>query len=192
MRSLFVTEFVTLDGVMEAPGGEPSHPHTNWVSDYPDAEQQEWKLQETLASDTLLIGRITYESFAGAWPTYEGPFADKMNSMEKVVVSSTLTDPEWTNTTVLSGDIVAGVTELKAGDGGPIQVAGSCSLVHLLLDNDLVDELRLMVFPVSIGHGLRVFPETRKKTPWKLTATRSFPSGTRVDTYQPMGQNELF
>jgi dihydrofolate reductase len=192
MRTLFVTEFVTLDGVMEAPGGEPTHPHTNWVSDYPDPEQQEWKFQETLATQTLLIGRVTYESFAGAWPGYEGPFADKMNAMEKVVVSNTITDPEWDNTTVLSGDIVAGITELKAGDGGLIQVAGSCSLVHLLIDNDLVDELRLMVFPVSIGAGLRVFPDTQKKTPWKLTATQSFASGTRVDTYHPMIEPGLF
>ena len=192
MRTLFVTEFVTLDGVMEAPGGETTHPHTNWVSDYASPEQGEWKLQETLATETLLVGRVTYESFAGAWPTYEGVFADKMNSMEKVVVSSTLTDPEWTNTRVLSGDILAGITELKAGEGGPIQVPGSCSLVHLLLDNDLVDELRLMVFPVSIGAGLRVFPDTQKKAPWKRSATDSFPNGVRVDTYLPMVEPELF
>ncbi len=180
-----MTEFVTLDGVMEAPGGEPSHPHTGWVMDYEDDEQQEWKLQETLGSDLLLVGRVTYESFAGAWPTYEGTFADKMNSMPKVVVSSTLTDPEWNNTTVLSGDVVAGVRELKAGDGGPIQVAGSCQLVHTLLENELVDELRLMVFPVTIGAGLRVFPDAQRKVPWRLDATKSFASGTRVDTYHP-------
>lgn len=184
MRDLFVTEFVTLDGVMEAPGGEPSHPHTNWVSDYPSDEMMDWKLRETLATETLLLGRVTYESFAGAWPTYEGPFADKMNAMEKVVVSNTLTDPAWTNTRLLSGDLVAGVTELKAGDGGPIQVPGSATLVHGLLDAGLVDELRLMVFPVSIGGGTRVFPDTRTKQPWSLTATETFPSGVRVDTYR--------
>ena len=185
MRTLFVTEFVTLDGVMEAPGGETTHPHTNWVSDYPSPEMMDWKLRETLETETLLLGRVTYESFAGAWPTYEGEFADKMNSMEKVVVSNTLTDPEWTNTRVLRGDLVAGITELKAGDGGPIQVPGSATLVHGLLDAGLVDELRLMVFPLSIGAGLRVFPETQKKQPWALTATESFPSGVRVDTYHP-------
>lgn len=192
MRHLFVTEFVTLDGVMEAPGGETTHPHTNWVSDYEDPDLFEWKRRETLDTETLLIGRVTYESFAGAWPTYEGEFADQMNSMEKVVVSSTLTDPEWTNTRVLSGDIVEGITELKSGEGGPIQVPGSCSLVHLLLDNDLVDELRLMVFPVSIGAGLRVFPDTRKKAPWKRTDTLEFPNGVRVDTYVPLVEPELF
>jgi dihydrofolate reductase len=186
MRTLIVTEFVTLDGVMEAPGGEPTHPHSGWVGDYEASEQIDYKLQEVLAAQTLLIGRVTYESFAGAWPQRSGPFADKMNGMEKVVVSSTLTDPEWANTTVLRGDPVAGVTELKGRDGGPILVAGSASLVHALLDNDLVDELRLMVFPVTIGSGLRVFPATTRRTAWTLTDTRTFPSGARVDAYHPV------
>lgn len=192
MRTLFVTEFVTLDGVMEAPGGEPTHPHTNWVSDYHDDALMEWKFQETLATETLLLGRVTYESFAGAWPTYEGPFAEKMNSMEKVVVSNTLTDPAWNNSSVISGDVVEAIAELKAGEGGPIQVPGSGSIVHLLIDNDLVDELRLMVFPVSIGAGLRVFPDTQKKTSWKVVDTVRFESGPRVDTYVPLVQPELF
>jgi dihydrofolate reductase len=185
MRALIVSEFVTLDGVMEAPGGEPTHPHTNWVSDYGEDELFGYKLDEVLAAETLLIGRITYESFAGAWPQREGTFADKMNSMPKVVVSRTLTDPEWSNTTVLSGDVVGGVSALKAEPGGPILVAGSARLVHTLIDHDLVDELRLMVFPVSIGHGLRVFPDTQKKTPWRLDGTVSFPLGARVDSYRP-------
>ena len=185
MRTLIVSEFVTLDGVMEAPGGEPGHPHTGWVSDYEDSEQIEYKLQEVLDSEILLLGRVTYESFAGAWPTYRGEFADKMNGMRKVVVSSTLTDPAWNNTTVLSGDVVAGVTALKAHDGGQIGVAGSHRLVHTLLEADLVDELRLMVFPVTIGSGLRVFPETTRKTAWTMTDTRTFASGARVDTYHP-------
>ena len=176
MRQLIVSEFVTLDGVMEAPGGEPTHPSTGWVMDYDSEEQGAYKLQEILEAETLLIGRVTYESFAGAWPTYEGEFADKMNGMPKVVVSKTLTDPVWTNTTVLEGDAPAGITALKEGDGGPILVAGSQTLVHTLLDNDLVDELRLMVFPVTIGAGLRVFPETHKKSPWRLTETVTFPS----------------
>ena len=106
-----------------------------------------------------------------------------MNGMPKVVVSGTLTDPTWNNTTVLQGDVVAGVTELKGHEGGPVLVAGSKTLVHALLDNDLVDELRLMVFPVTIGSGLRVFPETTKKTAWRLTDSRTFPSQVRVDTY---------
>ncbi len=185
-QPLIVSEFVTLDGVMEAPGGETTHPHTGWVMDYMGPEQEAYKLAEVLAADTLLIGRVTYESFAGAWPTYEGVFADKMNGMPKVVVSNTLRDPAWHNTTVLGGDVVAGVAALKQRAGGPVLVAGSATLVHALLDNDLVDELRLMVFPVSIGAGLRVFPETIKKSPWALTDTVTFPSLVRVDTYQPV------
>ncbi|MGH8985584.1 MAG: dihydrofolate reductase family protein [Acidimicrobiia bacterium] len=185
MRTLIVSEYVTLDGVMEAPGGEPTHPHTDWVSDYAGPEQEQYKLEEVLAADLLLIGRVTYESFAGAWPSYTGEFADKMNGMPKVVVSSTLSDPAWNNTTALQGDVVEGVTELKAQAGGPILVGGSKMLVHTLLDNDLVDELRLMVFPVTIGSGLRVFPETTKKTAWQMTDTQTFPSRVRVDTYYP-------
>jgi len=185
MRKLIVSEYVTLDGVMEAPGGEPTHPHTGWVMDYESPEQEQYKFDEVVEAGTLLIGRVTYESFAGAWPTYQGVFADRMNGMPKVVVSSTLTDPEWDNTTVLKGDVVDGVTELKRQGGGPILVAGSKTLVHTLLDHDLVDELRLMVFPVTIGAGLRVFPDTIRKTAWSRTDGVTFPSGVRVDTYHP-------
>jgi dihydrofolate reductase len=185
MRTLIVSEFVTLDGVMEAPGGEPTHPHTGWVMDYEGEEQVAYKFNEVRDAEILLIGRVTYESFAAAWPNYEGDFADRMNGMAKVVVSRTLTDPAWNNTSVLDGDVVAGVKALKDQDGGPILVNGSTTLVHTLLDNDLVDELRLMVFPVTIGAGLRVFPDTRKKTPWTMTDTRTFPSAVRVDTYRP-------
>ena len=185
MRTLIVSEFVTLDGVMEAPGGEPSHPHSGWVSDYQGPEQIAYKFQEVLHAELLLVGRVTYESFAGAWPTYTGEFADRMNGMPKVVVSSTLTDPDWNNTTVLSGDVIEGVTALKARDGGPILVGGSRTLVHTLLDNDLVEELRLMVFPVTIGSGLRVFPGTTRKRQWTMTESQAFPAGQRVDTYHP-------
>jgi dihydrofolate reductase len=185
MRTLIVSEFVTLDGVMEAPGGEPTHPHTGWVLDYPGAEHFDYKLQEILATEILLVGRVTYESFAGSWPERTGEFADKMNTMPKVVVSGTLKDAAWNNTTVLDGDVVAGITEIKQQDGGPVLVAGSATLVHTLLDHDLVDELRLMVFPLSIGAGLRVFPETIKKTPWELTETVAFPSKVRLDIYRP-------
>ena len=183
MRPLIVSEFVTLDGVMEAPGGEPTHPYTGWVMDYEGEEQMAYKFKEVVDAETLLVGRVTYESFAGAWPTYEGEFAHRMNTMPKVVVSSTLKDPEWNNTTVLDGDVVAGVTALKEQEGGPILVAGSHTLVHTLLDNDLVDELRLMVFPVTIGPGLRMFPETLKKSPWKAVDSVTFPSQVRLDTY---------
>jgi dihydrofolate reductase len=184
MRTLIVSEFVTLDGVMEAPGGELGHPHSGWVRDYQGAEQIEHKMREVLAADLLLIGRRTYESFAGAWPTYRGEFADRMNDMPKAVVSRTLTAPDWNNTTVLSGGPVAEVAALKAGDGGPIVAQGSTTLVHTLLDNDLVDELRLMVFPVTVGAGRRVFPESSKKTSWRVTGSRAFVSQVREDTYR--------
>jgi dihydrofolate reductase len=185
MQKLIVTEFVTLDGVMEAPGGEPTHPHSGWVGDYFNDEIGAYKQQEVFDADIHLLGRITYESFAGAWPTYEGEMAVRMNSMPKVVVSNTLTDPEWTNTTALAGDPVAGVRALKEQAAGPILVAGSATLVHTLLDNDLVDELRLMVFPVSIGEGLRVFSGTIKKTPWTIAESLPFPGGVRVDVLRP-------
>ncbi|MGK5532766.1 dihydrofolate reductase family protein [Streptomyces sp. URMC 129] len=184
MSKLIVSEFVTLDGVMEAPGGEPTHPHTGWVMDYQGPEQVRYKLGEVLEAETLLIGRVTYESFAGAWPTYTGEFADRMNGMPKVVVSGTLTDPAWHNTTVLAGDVAEGVAGLKERAGGPVLVQGSGTLVHALLDHDLVDELRLMVFPVSIGSGLRVFPGTRRKTSWRVVDSATFPSQVRVDTYR--------
>jgi dihydrofolate reductase len=185
MRKLIVSEYVTLDGVMEAPGGEPTHAHTGWAFDYHGPEMEQYKFEETLAAETLLIGRVTYESFADNWPSYTGEFADRMNGMPKVVTSSTLSDPTWNNTTVIDGDVVTGVNALKQRDGGPVLVPGSKTLVHTLLDNDLVDELRLMVFPVTIGSGFRVFSDTIKKTPWKLADTVAFPSDVRVDTYHP-------
>ena len=185
MSKLIVTEFVTLDGVMEAPGGEPTHPHTGWVFDFMSPEQQQYKLNEVLEAESHLLGRVTYESFAGAWPEREGEFADKMNSMPKYVVSSTLEEPlEWNNSTLIQGDVVEEVGKLKEQDGGPILVAGSATLVHSLIENDLVDELRLMVFPVMIGGGKRPFPESQQKNAFKLTDTQTFSSGVAVSTYE--------
>jgi dihydrofolate reductase len=186
MSKLIVTEFVTLDGVMEAPGGEPTHPHTGWVFDLMSPEPQQYKLNEVLEAGSHLLGRVTYESFAGAWPEREGPMADKLNSMPKYVVSSTLEEPlEWNNSTLIRGDVAKEVGNLKKQDGGPILVAGSATLVHSLIENDLVDELRLMVFPVMIGGGKRPFPEAKQKKPFKLTGTETFGSGVAVHTYEP-------
>jgi dihydrofolate reductase len=185
MSKLIVTEFVTLDGVMEAPGGEPSHPHSGWVFDFISPEQEQYKLQEALEAEVHLLGRVTYESFAGAWPQRSGEFADHLNSMPKHVVSSTLSEPlEWQNSHLVEGG-VDGVAKLKEDDGGPILVAGSCSLVHALIERDLVDELRLMVFPVIVGGGKRVFPETGQKKSFKLADTTAFGSGVVVNTYEP-------
>ena len=185
MRKLILSEFLTLDGVMEAPGGEEGHPHTGWVFDHMSPEQEKYKLAETLEAETLLLGRVTYEGFAAAWPERGGEFADKMNSMPKLVASTTLEDPEWDNTTVIEGDVVEEVGRLKQQDGGPILVAGSCTLAHTLIENGLVDEYRLMVFPVILGSGKRIFPETSDKTELKLADTQTFPSGVVVQTYHP-------
>jgi dihydrofolate reductase len=185
MRQLIVTEFVTLDGRMEAPGGEPTHAHSGWVGDFGVPELFEFKLQETLEAESLLLGRVTYESFLGAWPEREGEFADKMNAMPKHVVSTTLRDPEW-NATVLEGDVPAAVAALKQQDGGPILVAGSCTLVHTLLNEGLVDELRLMVFPVTIGSGLSVFPETADRAAYSLVDLVRYSSGVLLQIYRPV------
>jgi dihydrofolate reductase len=185
MRRLIVSEFVTLDGVMEAPGGEPTHPHSGWVIDHMSPEQLAYKLDEVLAAESLLLGRVTYEGFSAAWPPREGEFADKMNSMPKHVASTTLRDAQW-NATVLVGGVPTAVQTLKAGEGGPILVAGSCTLVHTLLRHHLVDELRLMLFPVAIGRGLRVFPDQQTKLGWRLADSQTFPSGVIALSYEPV------
>jgi dihydrofolate reductase len=149
-------------------------------------EQEQYKLNEALEAESHLLGRVTYESFAAAWPKREGEFADKINSMPKYVVSSTLEEPlGWNNSTLIKGDVSQEVGRLKEQDGGPILVAGSATLVHSLIENDLVDELRLMVFPVMIGGGKRPFPESEQKKPFKLTDTHRFGSGVAVHTYEP-------
>lgn len=187
MRKLIVTEFMTLDGVIEAPGGEPSHPHSGWVMDSLGPEQDQYKMQEVLDADAHLLGRVTYESFAAAWPEREGPFADKINSMPKYVVSTTLSEDEleWNNCHLISGDVPKEVGKLKQGDGGPILVAGSKTLVHSLIENDLVDEYRVMIFPVLLGSGLRMFPESPDKRSLKLVDSQAFETGVVVLTYAP-------
>jgi dihydrofolate reductase len=185
MRKLIVSEFVTLDGVMEAPGGEPTHRHAGWALEHMSEEQQAYKLDEVREAEAMLLGRVTYDGFSAAWPGRDGAFADKMNGMPKYVVSKTLHDPAWSNTTVLAGDVATEVAALKGGDGGPILIAGSCTLVHALIGGGLVDELRLMVFPVAVGGGLRVFPETDDKVAFSLTSAQAFASGVVVLTYAP-------
>ena len=160
MGSIVVTEFVSLDGVMEAPGGE-DFKYKGWSFQFDRGEEgNKFKLDETVESEALLLGRVTYEGFAAAWPRREGEFADKFNSMPKYVVSSTLEDPEWNNTTVLKGDVSDEVSKLKQSIGGDIYVHGSCRLAQTLIEHDLVDELHLMVFPVVLGTGKRLFGET--------------------------------
>lgn len=186
MSRLIVTEFMTLDGVVEAPGGEPTHPHSGWVGDFMGPEQLEYKLQEALDAGSHLLGRVTYESFAGAWPQREGPFAEKINAMPKHVVSTTLTNPlPWENAAVLEGDVGAAVGALKDRDEAPILVAGSATLVRELVRLGLVDELRLMVFPVVVGGGGRLFADDRERHAFALEDVRTFATGVTVQTYVP-------
>ena len=184
MRSLIVTEFITLDGVVEAPGGEPSHPHAGWTMDYGTPELFEYKLQETLAAESLLLGRLTYEGFAAAWPERDGEFADKMNQMPKHVVTTTRDELGW-NATALTGELEPAIAELKDAEGGPILVAGSATLVRWLLDHRLVDELRLMVFPVLVGGGLTIFPDQRDKLGLELIDLARYDSGVLLQVYRP-------
>ncbi len=186
MSKLIVTEFVSLNGVMEAPGGEATHPHAGWTfaSIYGE-DHYAYKQEELEEAETLLLGRKTYEGFAAAWPQREGEFADMINSMPKYVVSSTLTDPEWENTTVLSGDPIEEVAKLREADGGPILVNGSAQLVHALTEAGLVDEYRAMVHPVLIADGLRMFPDPEEMKKLRLAEVKTYDSGVALLIYVP-------
>jgi dihydrofolate reductase len=185
---IVVTEFVSLDGVMEAPGGGEDFKHAGWTFEIERGDEGEkFKLDETLSSEALLLGRKTYEGFAAAWPsrTDEVGFADKFNSMPKYVVSSTLENPEWNNTTVLKGDPVEEVSKLRQRPGGDIVVHGSAQLVQTLLEHDLVDELRLMIYPVVLGTGRRLFGETSDKRRLRLTDSKTVGDGITICIYEP-------
>jgi dihydrofolate reductase len=183
---IVVTEFVSLDGVMEAPGGGEEFKHGGWTFEINRGEEgDKFKLDETLDSDALLLGRVTYEGFAAAWPSREGEFADKFNSMPKYVVSTTMEEPGWDNSTVLSGDLADEVGKLKQEHGGDIVVHGSAQLVQALLERDLVDELRLMVFPVVLGSGKRLFGESGDKKPLRLVDSKMVGDGVAILVYQP-------
>jgi dihydrofolate reductase len=187
MRRVVVSEFLTVDGVMEAPGGE-DHPDGKggWTFPYFTDEAGKFKFDELFAADALLLGRVTYEHFAAAWPTMtdEAGFADRMNGLPKYVVSTTLHEPlEW-NATLLEGDLAEAVTKLKEEEGSDILVFGSADLVYALLQRDLVDELRLMFFPVVLGSGKRLFPDGIDSTPLQLASTTPFSSGVVVLSYE--------
>lgn len=183
MRKLIVTEFVSLDGVMEAPGGEPGYPHSGWVASFFTDELGVHKYEEQAAAEILLLGRKTYESFYGAWPLRDGPMADTINTMTKYVVSSTLGASDWQNTTVIATDVERAVAELKAADGAPILVVGSRTLAQSLLAAGLVDEINLQVFPLLLGSGVRLYPETIEKHPLRLVSSRTLENGVMLQTY---------
>ncbi len=186
MGKIVVTEFVSLDGVVEAPGGGEGFKHDGWSFEIERGEEgNQFKLDETMSSEALLLGRVTYEGFAAAWPSRTGEFADKFNSMPKYVVSSTLESPEWSNTTVLAGDVAEEVAKLKGALEGDIVVHGSPRLVQTLIDRDLVDELRLMVFPVVLGAGKRLFDGTSDKKPLRLVSSKVVGDGVAILVYEP-------
>jgi dihydrofolate reductase len=172
MGRIVITEFLSLDGVMQAPGGE-DFKYRGWSFEFDRGDDgNQFKLDEAFDAEALLLGRITYESFVGAWPERDGEFADRFNEMPKYVVSSTLSDPEWNNTTILEGPVVESVSKLKDELGGKIYIHGSRRLAQELLDAGLVDELRLMVFPVVLGTGDRLFGETGDKQGFKLSEAK--------------------
>jgi dihydrofolate reductase len=181
-----VTEFISLDGVIQAPGDPSEYDRGGWATGGGD-ESMQFKLRELMESDAQLLGRTTYEGFARAWPTMEGTgeFGEKMNAMPKFVASSTLRDPEWTNTTVLDGDLADQVRSLKDRYEGDILVGGSAQLVQSLLELDLVDELRLMVFPVVLGKGKRLFGDTSEQKKLELADSKAFEDGVSLMTYRP-------
>jgi len=184
MGHIVVSEFVSLDGVMEDPGGAEGYEHGGWTFEIERGEGgDKFKLDETLESDALLLGRVTYEGFAEAWPSREGEFADKFNNMPKYVVSSTLESPSWSNSTVLGGELEQDVAKLKREVGGRIVVHGSAQLVRGLLERDLVDELRLMVFPVILGSGKRLFGERGGKKRLRLADSKPVGDGINILVY---------
>jgi dihydrofolate reductase len=191
MGRIVVTEFVSVDGVIQDPGGVEGFKHGGWVFETdrgPEGEQ--FKLNENLDAEALLLGRVTYDEFVKAWPSRDGEFADRMNSMPKYVVSSTTEEPVW-NSTVLEGDVAQEVSRLKRELDGDILVHGSIQLVRTLLEHDLVDELRLMVFPVVLGSGERLFAELSDKRPLRLADTRTVGDGVTILTYEAAREEEV-
>jgi dihydrofolate reductase len=184
MGEIVVTEFITVDGVAEDPGGSEGHPHGGWAFETVRGKGAQFKLDEARGTDALLLGRRTYEGFAQAWPSQEGEFADRFNAIPKYVLSSTLQDPSWNNTTVLGVDLAKEVAELRRRHDGDVAVHGSIQLAQALFDQGLVDELRLMVFPVVLGSGKRLFAGDASFRPLQLAESRSVGDGVVVLTYR--------
>jgi dihydrofolate reductase len=189
MGKLVVSEFISLDGVVEDPGGAEGTPQGGWAMRSPAPDGQQFKAEELMASDVQLLGRVTYEEFAASWPAMAastGEFGERMNGMPKVVVSTTLTEPTWNNTTVISADIPAEVARLKQRYPGDVLVAGSATLVGALRAHDLVDEYRLMVHPVLLGSGKRLFAEAAGPTDLELVESRKVGPDVLLLVYRPV------
>jgi dihydrofolate reductase len=188
MGTIVVTEFISLDGVIESPGLAEDYKHAGWTFQFDRGEEgNQFKVDELFESEAQLLGRVTYEAFAAAWPAMEGmgEFGEKMNNMPKYVFSSTLDSASWTNSKVLRGDLAEEVTKLKGEVDGVILVAGSARLVQGLLQHGLVDELRLMVFPMLLGSGKRLFADDTDKTTLRLADSKIVGDGVAILTYRP-------
>jgi dihydrofolate reductase len=187
MGKIVISENVSLDGVVQDPTGDEGFSRGGWFGQIGDRDREEWakvELDEALGTEALLLGRRSYEWFAARWPSRSGEWADRLNSLPKYVVSSTLVDPDWNNSTVLRGDAVTEVSTLKQELNGDIVVYASCQLGRTLIEHDLVDELRLMVYPVVLGAGERLFGETSDKKRLRLVDTRTVGDGLAFLTYE--------
>lgn len=186
MRKIIVSEFITIDGVIEDPGGAENSPYGGWSFSYWNDEAEKYKHEELFSSDALLLGRETYQGFAAAWPsmTDENGFADRMNSLPKYVVSNTLEKTEWNNSKIIKDNIIEEIQKLKEQPGQSIFIFGSGQLIHTLREHDLIDEYRLMVHPVVIGGGKKLFQDLAEQKSMKLVQTETFRSGIVVLVYQ--------
>jgi dihydrofolate reductase len=189
MGRVVISENVTLDGVVQDPTGEEGFSRGGWFARIADVDRDAWakvELDEALGAAALLLGRRSYEFFAARWPSRSGDLADRLNAMPKFAVSATLEDPEWNNSTVLKGDVVTEVAQLKKKVSGDVVVYASSRLVRTLMEHDLVDELRLTIYPFALGAGERLFGETSDQKPMRLVDTRAIGDGLALLTYQPV------
>ena len=187
MGKIVISENISIDGVIQDPTGEEGFRFGGWFDQMSDEDREAWakvELEEALASEALLLGRRSYEYFASRWPSRSGEWADRLNALPKYVVSSTLQNPEWNNSTILTGDVLGAVSMLKHTVNGDIVVYASGQLVHSLMEHDLVDELRLVVHPVVLGAGERLFPKTSDTKPLRLVDTRTIGDSLARLTYQ--------
>jgi dihydrofolate reductase len=190
MGRIVVTEFVSLDGVMEDPGGSEHSKHGAWTFKFSRSDEgDKFKMDEVNNAEAQLLGRVTYDGFAQAWPKMSGdPFSDKFNSMPKYVVSQTLKKADWNNSTILKGDVVDQVKKLKQKVKGDILVSGSARLVQTLIANDLVDQLNLMVFPIILGSGKRLYDEAGESKTLQLAESKAVGDGVLILIYKPAEQ----
>jgi len=187
MGKIVISENVSLDGVVQDPTGEEGFRHGGWFLQIGGGDREEWAkvgLEEALGAEAFLMGRRSDEWFAARWLSRSGAWADRLNGLPKYVVSATLDEPKWSNSTVLKGDVVTEVSKLKQELDGEIIVAGSIQLAHTLIEHDLADELRLIIYPVVLGAGERLFGETIDRKPMRLTGTRGVGDSLVLLTYE--------